>query len=127
VGTLQPVAVDIRRVETWTLEKLESLEYHANEKKDFYQAFRSMKLDKPPSKDELHCFLESDMWSAVIVFLVIFDAAITPFRSKYTPINIIGFLITLVFLTEVSTRIYLWRYVKGDYLSFFFILNPSEP
>lgn len=127
VGTKNPVSVDIRRQpEAWTMASVESMDHHDSEMKNFFHAFRQLKRERMPSKDELHFFLESDMWSAIIVFLVLFDAAISPFRSEVLAVDIMGILITLFFFTEVSTRLYVWRYVKGEYLSFFFLLYPTE-
>jgi len=84
---------------------------------------------KIPKKDSLHSFLESDKWSVVIIFIVILDASLAPFRDSYPIINAIGIVITLIFLVEVSLRLYLWHYIKGEVHTFFlqsFDHGPAE-
>ena len=69
---------------------------------------------------------ESDRWSVFVVFLVLVDTvAVGPYRSQAAWVDLIGTAISLFFLAEITTRLYLWHFVKGN-LSTFFVSSKDD-
>lgn len=72
-----------------------------------------------PPRDSCHAFLESDRWSVAVVLLVLADTVMSPHREDSAAINAVGIAISLFFLVELTSRLYLWRYVRGTLSTFF--------
>ena len=71
-----------------------------------------------PGRDKVHAFLESDPWSVVVVALVLVGTVTAPFSEDNPSLATLGLAISLFFLAEISARVYLWRFVKGEAWSF---------
>jgi hypothetical protein len=84
-------------------------------------------LSQVPRRDQVHVMVnESDRWSVFVVFLVLVDTiAVSPYRDQASWVDAVGTSISLFFLAEITTRLYLWNFVKGN-LSTFFVSKDED-